>query len=351
MADLAALAEVGHLSRELHTDEASLAFLADHDPADLRRLRRAVVESLGARHRKTFAGMARAAKLLPASLLPPIAERAVGPLICSKIAAELEPGHARKIVGAFSVPFLAELCRTIDTAAAADVLAAIPPSKAVPVGEELYRRGDLDMLGRFIDVVDVGAIAPMLDVVDEDSLLRIAVVAESRERLSTIFADLTDERILRLIEAGVRSDVLDQALVVVAELDHEQLVRTIEIVVDGGELLLTDVVAAIAGLRAWDRLLPVIAGLDPEHVAMVASAPVVSRPDVFESIVDHVVAADAIDDFVALVGAIPAAKQEELASTVAASAPTVATRLVELADEHGVGQDLPALAVLRAAIG
>lgn len=348
MADLAAMAEVGHLARELHVDDDRLDALADLAAEDLRHLRRLVAESLAARHRSTFAGMAKAAKLLPAKLLPPIAERAIGPLICSKIAAELDPAHARKIVGSFSVPFLADLCRTLDTAAAEDVVRAIPADKAVPVGIELYERGDVETVGRFIDVVHERAIPPMLEVVDDDALLRIAIVAERRERLSTIFADLSDERVLQLVEAGVRGDMLDEALVVVAELDETQLARTVEIVVGGGDALLTDVVAAIAGLRAWDRLLPVIAGLDPELVAAVASSPVVSRPDVFESIVAHAAEADAVDDFVALIGALPVPDQEALATALAQSAPDVAGRLVEVADDHGV-VDLPALDVLRAA--
>lgn len=347
MADLAARAEVGHLARELHVDPSSLAFLEGFDASDIRGFRHAVAESLAARHRRTFVSMAKAATLLPARLLPPIAERAVGPLLCSKIAAELEPAHARKIVGAFSVPFLADLCHTLDTVAAADVLAAIEPSKAVPVGKELYRRGDLETLGRFIDVVDAGAIPPMLDVIDDDSLLRIAVVAESHERLSAIFAELSDDRIRELVESGVRSDLLDEALVVVAELDAEQLARTIEVIVDAGDLLLTDVVSGIAALQAWDRLLPVIASLDPEHVGRIASAPVLSRPEVLESIVEHVVAAGAIDDFVSFVGTIPEPDQRELARIVAGSAPPVARRLVELAEERHVGLELPALAELR----
>ncbi len=346
MADLAARAEVGHLSRELHLDDGRLDFLAAFDADDLRRLRRSTVESLASRHRSTFAGMARAAKLLPAKLLPPIAEKAIGPLVCSKIAAELEPGHARKIVGSFSVPFLADLCRTIDTASAADVLAAIRPEQAVRVGEELHRRGDVDPLGRFIDVVDPRSFPPMLEILDDDALLRVAVVAESRERLSLIFAELTDHRILELVECAVRSDLLDEALVVVAELDAEQLVRTVGIIVDAGDTLLTDIVAAIAGLGAWDQLLPVIADLDPEHVARVASAPVLRRPDVFESIVVHVETADAVDDFVAVIGSLPPDKQHELASAVADSAPDVASRLVAVADRHGV-DGLPALDVLR----
>lgn len=349
MTDLSSIAEVGHLRRELHVDDDALDFLAGLAIDDLRHLRRTVATSLGARHRSTFVGMAKAARLLPDKLLPPIAERAIGPLACSKIAAELEPAHARKIVGSFSVPFLADLCHTIDTHAATDQLRAISPSKAVPVGEELYRRAQLETLGRFIDVVDERAIPPMLDIIDEESLLRVAIVAESRERLSSIFGQLPDERILALVDAGIRAGLLDEALVVVAELEAEQLVRTIELIVDAGELVVTDVVAAIADLDAWNRLLPVIAGLDPAHVAKVASAPVISRPEVFESIVDHVIEAGAVDDFVALIGALDDDEQEQLARTVAETAPAVCRRLIEVADELGKGQELVALAVLRSA--
>lgn len=347
MAELRSLAELGHLRRELDVDEPGLGFLAEHASDDVRRLRFAIAESLAARHRSTFVGMAKASKLLPKAILPTVAEKAVGPLVCSKIAAEIEPGYARRIVGAFAVPFLADLCGTLDTVSAAPVIGAIPAKKAVPVGVELRDRGDYETLGRFIDVVDFSVIPPMLEKVDDDDLLRIAIVAESRERLTEVFATLDDSRIRSLVEAAVAADLLDEALVMVSELDAVQVTRVVEVVVESGDLLLTDLVAAIADLGAWDRLLPVIAGLDPDAVAAVASAPVLRRPDVFDSLVAHVDAAGAVDDFVALVDSLPEDSQRELAAAVAEGSPENAARLVDLADERGVGQDLPALATLR----
>lgn len=348
MADLAALAEVGHLRRELDAPDDALAFLGAFDAADVRRLRIATAESLAARHRKTFRSMASASKLLPKPILGTIGEKAVGPLICSKIAAELEPGHARKIVGSFSVPFLADLCRTLDTVSAGPVLLAIPAKVAVPVGRELYERADLDTLARFIDVVDLELIPPMLEIIDDDALIRIAIVAQSRERLSEIFEQLDDERLLDLVEAAVRGGVLDQAIVMVSELSAPQVTRVLEVVVGAGDLLITDVVSAIADLDAWDRVLPILTQLDPGDVAIVASSPVLTRPEVFESIVDHVTAADAIDDLVSLIATLSTEKQETLAAALVAAAPDTCRRLVELADQHDV-DDLPALDLLRAA--
>lgn len=348
MADLAAMAEAGHLRRELDAADDDLEFLHDFAADDVRRLRIAVAESLAARHRKTFRSMAAASKLLPKPILGTIGEKAVGPLICSKIAAELEPGHARKIVGSFSVPFLADLCRTLDTASAQPVLLAMPSKVAVPVGAELDRRGDIETLARFIDVVDIGLIPPMLDIIDDDALIRIAIVAQSRERLSEIFELISDDRLLAVIEAAVRGGVLDQAVVMVSELSAPQVTRVLEVVVESGDLLITDVITAIVDLDAWERVLPILAGLDPEDVAVIASSPVLTRAEVFESIVDHVTAADAVDDFVGLISALPETEQESLAGALLASAPDTCRRLVELADEHEV-RDLRALDVLRAA--
>lgn len=295
--------------------------------------------------------MAAASKLLPKPILGTIGEKAVGPLICSKIAAELEPGHARKIVGAFSVTFLADLCRTLDTISAEPVLRAMTSKVATPVGRELYERGDLDTVARFIDVVDLEVIAPLLEIIDDDALIRIAIVAQSRERLSEIFELLTDERLLRVIEAAVRGGLLDQAIIMVSELSAPQVTRVLEVVVESGDLLLTDVVAAVADLDAWDRVLPIIAGLAPADVATVVSSPVLTRPEVFETILDHVTASDALDDLVGLIGALSTGQQEELAGALASSSPEIARRLVDLSTERGIGVDLPAVSVLRATLG
>ena len=351
MTELAAMAEVGHLRRELDVETDTLDFLASYEADDVRRLRIAVSESLASRHRSTFKSMAAASKLLPKPVLSTIGEKAVGPLICSKIAAELEPGHARKIVGSFSVPFLADLCRTLDTISAQPVLLAMPKRTAIPVGTELYQRGDLDTLARFIDVVDIELLPPMLEIVDDDALIRIAIVAQSRDRLSVIFEMLSDERLLSLIEAAVRGGVLDQAVVMVSELSAGQVTRVIEVVVGAGDVLITDVIAAVADLDAWDRLLPILAGLEPSDVATVASSPVLTRPEVFESIVDHVTEADALGELVAIIAALSDEQQQELARGVASGSTELAQRLVELSDERGVGGDLPALATLRAAVG
>lgn len=348
MADLAATAEAGHLRRELDVADGELTFLHDFAADDVRRLRIAVAESLAARQRKTFRSMAAASKLLPKPILGTIGEKAVGPLICSKIAAELDPGHARKIVGSFSVPFLADLCRTLDTVSAQPVLLAIPPKVAIPVGVELDRRGDLETLARFIDVVDIALIPPMLDIVDDDALIHIAVVAQSRERLSEIFELIDDDRLRSVIDAAVRGGVLDQAVVMMSELAASQVTRVLEVVVESGDVLITDVVSAIAELDAWDRVLPILAELEPDDIAVVAASPVLTRPDVFESIVDHVTAADAVDDLVALISALAPAKQESLAAALLDAAPETCRRLVELADEHDV-TDLVALEALRSA--
>lgn len=350
MSELATRAEVGRLANELNVPAAELDFLLGCDAADLRGLRRGLSAGMDARHRKTFAGMARASKLLPAGLLSPIAEKAIGPLLCSKIAAELEPDHARKIVGHFSVPFLADLCRTLDAVAAGSVIRAIPARRAVAVGRELYERRDSDTLAKFIDAVDDDVFEPMLEVIDDEGfLLDVAVSAESLARLNTIIELLDAGRLVALLHAAAASSALAELVVLLGEIDAEQAERILVAAVEEGEVLIADLVAAVSEIGGWDEILPVAADLDPDVLGRLASSPAIARPELFRSVADDVLAHDLGDEVVALVAAMPEAVQRDVAATLAASAPEVAAELLVLVDQVAGAADLPAVHALRAA--
>ncbi len=351
MADLAALAELGRLRHELGVDDEALGFLGRYDVADLRHLRRAIADALDAPHRPAFRRAAAAARLLPAPVAALIAEKAFGPLLCSKIAAELEPDHARKLVEHLHVRFLADLCRTLDVEAARPVIEAIPERRAVAVGAELYRRRDVYTVARFIDVVPFSVIPPMLDAVDDDEfLLLVAVAAEGRRRLDEVFAHLSDDRVVGIVHAAAASDHLADAVLLVSELGPEQAARALELVVADGELLVTDLVAEISRLGGWDEVLPVLAGLDPDVLARVAASPALDRPELFRAVAEDVVAAGLASEVVALVGAMPADRQEQLAGALAAGAPGVAGELYDLVQTVPGAADLPGARALRGAV-
>lgn len=350
MSELATRAEVGRLANELDVPADELGFLLDLDAADLRQLRRGLAAGLDARHRSTFGAMARASKLLPAALLSPIAEKAIGPLLCSKIAAQLEPGHARKIVGQFSVAFLADLCRTLDTVEAGDVIGAIPARRAVAVGRELYRRRDHETLAMFIDAVADDVFEPMLaEIDDEGFLLEVAVAAESTSRLQLIIELLDDARIRSLLHAAASSSALPELVVLLGEIGPDQAERILVVAVDDGDVVVTDLVASISDIGGWDELLPVVAGLDPEVLSRLARSPAIARPELFRSVADDVLAHDLGEEVVTLVAAMPEAVQREVAATLAANAPEVAAELLALVDQVHGAAELPAVHALREA--
>ena len=282
MADLAARAEAERLRDELGVGDDRLQFLQDHDHEDVRRLRLLVSESLAAPHRAAFRRLAGASSMLPAMVVAPIAEKAFGPVLSSKVAAELGPDEARALVGHFRVPFLADLCRTLDPAAARDVVAAIPAERVLEIGRELHRRGDLVTLGRFVDVVAEDTIPPMLEVLDGDALLQIALCADGRDRLDTIFRQLADARVLDIVRAAAGSDQLVDAVALLGELGPDQAARTISLVIGAEPALLADLVATLDRIGGWDELLPVIARLDPADLEALESSPALDLPAVAE---------------------------------------------------------------------
>ena len=282
MGELASGAETARLRDELGVGDDRLQFLHALHHEDVRRLRLLVSESLAAPHRAAFRRLAGASSVLPAVVVAPIAERVFGPVLSSKVAAELGPDEARALVGHFRAPFLADLCRTLDPAAAGEVVAAIPAERALEVGLELHRRGDLTTLGRFVDVVTEDAIPPMLDVLDDDALLRIALGADGRDRIDTIFRGLGDDRVLGIVRAAAGSDQLADAVALLGELSTDQALRTVTLVIGAEAELLARVVETLGRVGGWDELLPVIARLEPADLEALESSPAMDLPQVAE---------------------------------------------------------------------
>ena len=350
MGDLASRAEAGRLRDELGVGDDRLQFLHDHHHQDVRRLRLLVSESLAAPHRAAFRRLAGASSMLPAMVVAPIAERVFGPVLSSKVAAELGPDEARSLVGHFRAPFLADLCRTLDPTAAGDVVAAIPAERALEVGMELHRRGDLVTLGRFVDVVAEDAIPPMLGVLDDDALLQIALGADGRDRLDTIFRQLDDARVLDIVRAAAGSDQLADAVALLGELGPDQAVRTITLVIGAEAELLADLVATLSRVGGWDELLPVIARLEPADLEALVASPGLDRPELFAALARDVVDAGLGHEVVTVVGAMPEERQRQLAATLADRSPVLAGELLALVDAVDGAAALPAVAELTAAL-
>lgn len=202
--DLVTRAELVKLARALGLPPERVNFLDGLPGEDLRRLRERVSASLFDRHRAGFQRMAAASRLLPIGVLATIAERAMPPMLAARIAAEMPAGRAAELATRLDTPYLADVCVELDPRRAGPIVAALPVPVVVTVAAELLRRNEYLTIGRFVEAASDQVIRAVLaSITGDEPLLRIAFFIESPEQVARVVSVLPDDRVRRVVLAGV----------------------------------------------------------------------------------------------------------------------------------------------------
>ncbi|HTO01579.1 MAG TPA: hypothetical protein VL068_12980, partial [Microthrixaceae bacterium] len=102
-------AQVMRITHALGADTADLAFLEDVDSATLRLLHAQIVDVLFDTSDTRLGALLGAAKILPPAITAKIAEKALGPILCGRIAGSVEPSLAVSIAKRLPNTFLADV--------------------------------------------------------------------------------------------------------------------------------------------------------------------------------------------------------------------------------------------------
>jgi hypothetical protein len=224
-ATLQTRAEIEKLARLLGRDPASLAFLETVAPADLCALREQVTDALYDGDRAALQRTASAGRMLPPPLVAALAQKAFGPLLSARIASLLEADRAVDLAERLPVDFLADVAVELDPRRAHAVIAGMPIDRTVRIARELTARGEHVAMGRFIGHLQPDCLAAVVDALGNADLLRIAFVAEDRDRFEEVLAGLPDERVTGMILAAHEHGLWPEALALVSELGDERLPR------------------------------------------------------------------------------------------------------------------------------
>jgi hypothetical protein len=212
-ADLATAAEIEKLERLLDLEAGSLAFLCKVALAELRELRRLVTGALFDGDGARLSRVAAASKLLPAGLVAAISERAFGPLLAARITGFMDPRRAVDVGRHLDPSFLADICVQLDPRRAAELIPRMDVDTVVAVSEELLERGDFVTMGRFVGSMPTDALAAVLEVSEDDELLKVCAVAESEAGIDEVFDLLGEERLRDVRRRAARKDLKQEALV------------------------------------------------------------------------------------------------------------------------------------------
>lgn len=208
----AVAAEIVKLERLLDVDAGTFAKLEGIEVAEIRDLRRLATAALFDGDRDVLTRLAAASKLLPAGLVAAISQRAFGPLLAARVTGFMDPQRAADVGKHLDPPFLADICIQLDPRRAREIIPRMDVDTVVAVTEELLERADFVTLGRFVGAMPSDVLGAVLEVTEDDELLKVCAVAESDAGIDEIFGMLSDDRLRDLRRTARRKDLRPEAL-------------------------------------------------------------------------------------------------------------------------------------------
>lgn len=213
-------AEAARLARLLGiTEPDALAFVADVPAEDLRRYREQMTDVLFDGDRAAFQRLADASRLVPSRTAAHIGEQVLGPLICARVTGLLEPGRAAEVARHLSIDFLAQLAAELDPRRAVAVISSCSPVTVGGVAAAMAARGEHVAMGRFVGHLNRGALAECIARLEDDDLVRVAVVLDSGDHLGTLVELVGEQRATRLAARAEALGLAEEAAQLLARVD------------------------------------------------------------------------------------------------------------------------------------
>lgn len=288
MATLAQQAELLKLARLLRTTPERLGFLAKLDVMALRALRAHVTATLFDADRDLFQRLAAASKLLPAAVTALIAEKALGPLLCARIAGLLPAQRAADIATRLDDRFLADVCIELDPRQVRALIADVPVNRVVAVALELARRREYITMARFVDCLPQPALRGIIEALRDDTvLLRIGFFVEDPAALGAVIDLLPATRLRNMIVAALDDDAAlwAEALALINAIPAEQRRRVASIAAALDDAHLAHLIERTQAQDLWEWLLPIVAEMDAAHHDRLAHVPALADDGVLEALI------------------------------------------------------------------
>lgn len=265
-------AEILRLARLLRKQPAELAFLLEVDDADLRVFRDQVTESLFDAHSGVIRRLGSASKLLPNPIIAKIGASVFGPLLCARIAGEIEPAKASDVARRLPVEFLADVAVELDPRRVDRIIPQIPTDTIVAVAVVLAERADWITLGRFVGHLPEEKIAACLNRLDDVHLLRTAFAVDDVSAVATVIDLISSERLTSLLVAASQEQLWPTLLGIAERLRDDQVVELAGLLAEQDDAVLTELLDVVAEHDLWDKLLPLAAELPTEAQQVLADA-------------------------------------------------------------------------------
>jgi len=272
-AALDAQVEIIKLARVLGTEPEELDYLRAAQPDDLRRLRDQVTDVLFDGDRARLGGFAAGSRVIPAAFAATVAERALGPVLCARLTALVEPDKALEIAKRLPAPFLAAVAVEMDPRRAKDVIAHVPADLIEAVAGELGRRGEAVTMGRFVGFLRDPAVRAAMKGIDDATLLETAFVMEGKERLDHIMSLLPSKRLRSIVVAANEREMWPETLDLLTSVSPKRRAALVKLAIDEDlEGMLPGLFAAVEDTDSWKTGLRLLTELPQELKSQLAPA-------------------------------------------------------------------------------
>lgn len=288
MSALAAKAEVLKLARLLGADAKDFTFLESHDPLAVRALREQMTAKLYDDGKALLQKVATATKITPTGISAAIAEKALGPLLCARVASLVGAEKAIDISKRLPAPFLAEVCLHLDPRRTADIIRGTPVEQVIAVSKILQAKKEFVTMARFVDALTPEAIKAVINSTpDEEPLLRTAVFAENPALHNELVSYLPKVRLKSLItKAAVDAELWSAALSLMSHLNPQWMGELGQITSELDEATLAKIVDYSTAQNLWAVQLPVIAATPPESQKRMLASAAINQPKVLTAIAE-----------------------------------------------------------------
>jgi hypothetical protein len=270
-AALDAQVEIIKLARLLGVEPDELGYLRAAQPDDIRRFRDQVTDVLFDGDRARLGAFVAGSRVIPAAFAATVAERALGPVLCARLTALIDPDKAVEIAQRLPAPFLAEVAVEMDPRRAKDVIAHVPADLIEAVGSELGRRGEAVTMGRFVAFLEEPALRAAMRGIDDLTLLQTAFVMEGKERLDHIVALMPAKRLRSLIVAANEREMWPETLDLLARVSRDHRAALVKVALEEDlKAMLPGLLAAVQDSDGWETGLRLLVDLPEELKAQIA---------------------------------------------------------------------------------
>jgi hypothetical protein len=265
-------AEILLLARLLRRRPEELEFLLGAPDADLRVFREQVTEALFDAHTGVIRRLGSAAKLLPSPVLAKIGQKAFGPLLCARIAGEIDPAKATDVAKRLPVSFLTDVAVELDPRRTQRIIEAIPTDTVVAVAVALVDRSDWITLGRFVGFLPDEKIAACLRAIGDVPILRTAFAVDDVSAVATVIDLVPQARLTSLLEAASREQLWPTLLGIAERLRNDQVVELAGLLAAQDDAVLDELLDVVVEHELWDKLLPLAAALPVDAQQVLADS-------------------------------------------------------------------------------